>query len=86
MTIYSITSDSEISSGLTNCLKNRSLEQKFLYHWEWANLYYEYKDNWDVLMKDENKIKDINLFNFWIKHCFEKNKKITLVSLWCWNF
>jgi len=85
MTIYSIASDSEISSWLTNCLKNRSLEQKFLYHWKWANLYYEYKGNWDVLMKDENKIKDINLFNFWLKNCFEKNKKITLISLWCWN-
>lgn len=85
MWIYSITSDSEISSGLTNSLKNRSLGQKFLYHWKWANLYYEYKDNSDYLMKNENKLKDINLFDFWVKNCFNKDKKVTLISLWCWN-
>ncbi len=85
MEIYSIISDSEISSGLTNCLKNRTLEQKFLYHWEWAKLYYEYKDNSDILMKNENKVKDINLFEFWLKNCFLKGKEISLISLWCWN-
>ena len=85
MSIYSITSDSEISSGLTNCLKNRSLEQKFLYHWKWADLYYEYKENSDALMKESNNIKDISLFDFWVKNCFVKNNKVVLISLWCGN-
>jgi len=83
MSIYSIVSDSTIRSDLSNCFKNRTLEQKFLYHWKWAKLYYDYKDNKDILMKDNNK--DIDIFSFWMKNCFIKDSSITLISLWCWN-
>jgi len=83
MSIYSIISDLTIQSDLSNCFKNRTLEQKFLYQWKWAALYYEYKDNKDILMSDESK--DIDIYWFWLKNCFSKEKGITLVSLWCWN-
>jgi len=83
MSIYSIISDSKIQSDLSDCFKNRNLEQKFLYHWKWAKLYYNYKDNKDILMKWNNK--DIDIFEFWIKNCFKKEWSISLVSLWCWN-
>jgi len=86
MSIYSIISDSDINSELTSCFKNRTLEQKFLYHWKWAELYYEYKDNKDVLMSHKEDVDDINLINFWLKNCFRKWDNVTLISLWCWNW
>ncbi len=83
MPVYSLISDSKIKSDLSDCFKNRILEQRFLYHWKWANLYYEYKDKKDILMSSEKK--DIDIFSFWLKNCFKKWTTITLVSLWCWN-
>lgn len=83
MPIYSLISDSEIKSDLSDCFKNRALEQKFLYHGKWANLYYEYKDKKDILMNGDKK--DIDIVQFWIDNCFEKWWTVTLVSLGCGN-
>lgn len=83
MSIYSLVSDSHIKSDLSHCLKNRSLEQKFLYHWIWAELYYEYKDKKDIIMTN-NEI-ELDIPKFWIENCFIKDASTTLVSLGCGN-
>lgn len=83
MSIYSLVSDSNIKSDLSDCFKNRNLEQKFLYHWKGANLYYKYKDEKDLLMSKTDQ--DLDIFSFWLKNCFKKWSNITLVSLGCWN-
>ncbi len=85
MSIYSIISDSKVSEELSSCLKNRNLEQKFLYHWKWADLYYDYKDHKDELMHEEEEDNEINIPEFWHKNCFLWDKRISLISLWCGN-
>lgn len=64
---------------------NRSLDQKFLYFWEWAELYYDEKnaDNiyWTYVISEKV------LKNLVIESVFCNNKKWlnSFVSLWCGN-
>ena len=83
MSIYSLVSDSNVKSHLSDCFKNRNLEQNLLYHGKWAELYYEYKDNKDLIMSDSDK--ELDLPKFWIHNCFLKWETTTLVSLGCGN-
>lgn len=72
-TIYNLESDSSMLDELWDCIRNRNIEQKFLYQWDWAELYY--------LQKHSNKM--------YTGHTLEKNdfldfykKNIEINSSW----
>ena len=81
--INSLVSDLELDKELIDCLKNRSLEQKFLYLDEGADIYYQavcdssHKD--DVGFSEDDKYYD-----FFTKQ-FNKNQRFALISLGCGN-
>ena len=80
--IYNLISDATLSDEFSFCLRNRTLEQKFLYMQKWATNYY------DVVHTDEVYYSAYphQLFvDFGTKHVFFKNKKMAIISLWCWN-
>lgn len=80
--IYNLISDGTLSDELSYCLRNRTLEQKFLYMNTWANSYYN-------IVKVDNIYHESyprTLFiDFATKNILSKNKKIALISLWCGN-
>lgn len=80
--IYNLISDATLSDEFSFCLRNRTLEQKFLYMQKWAANYY------DVVNTDEvyYSAYPYDLFvDFGTKYIFSKNKKMAIISLWCWN-
>lgn len=80
--IYNLISDWDLNDELSYCLRNRTLEQKFLYMNNWANRYYDIVNTDNVYYW----LYPHSLFvDFWEKHIFHKNKNISIVSLWCWN-
>jgi len=83
--IYNIISDSDITSEISSCLRNRILDQKFLYNWEWAELYYKFYEEDPLFTQNIDNIDSLNINNFGFKHCFKQNKKICIISLWCWD-
>jgi len=80
--IYNLMSDGELNDELEKSLLNRRLEQKFLYLWEWSDLYYKNKDADEVYLK--NNIKPKELVKIWNKDVGKKNK-ICFISLGCGN-
>ncbi len=85
MSVYNIISDSDITSEVSKCLRNRVLDQKFLYDWNAAELYYKFYEE-DPLFTHENRHNDeLDIKWFWIKNCFKQWEKSCLISLWCWN-
>ncbi len=80
--IYNLMSDWELNDQLADSLLNRDLEQKFLYLWEWADLYYENKDADTIYIKNDINSKD--LVKLWKKNEW-KHKKICFISLGCGN-
>ena len=84
MWIYSLVSDSEIREEFLFSLKNRNLEQKFLYHKDGSDLYYDYKYGKDKIMNIDI-FESENIPNFWNKNCFFNENKKILISLWCGN-
>lgn len=78
---HSFMSDYELDQELIKCIKNRDLEQKFSYLWEWASNYYDAYGNKDWRNREDNAEE---FFSFLIEHCAWA-KKIALISLWCWN-
>lgn len=80
--IYNLISDGALSDELSYCLRNRTLEQKFLYMNTGANTYY------DIVKVDNiyHETYSHNLFTeFATNNIFTKGKKIALISLWCGN-
>lgn len=78
--MYTLVSDSELNEELANSLLNRTLEQKFLYLWDWAELYYKNKDT-DKVYLDSNITAD-DILDFVDA---DKTKKTCFISLWCGN-
>lgn len=80
--IYNLISDATLSDELSYCLRNRTLEQKFLYMQKWASNYYDVVNTDDVYYSDY----PYDLFvEFGNKYIFSKDKKMAIVSLWCGN-
>ena len=80
--IYNLVSDWEIMDELADCIRNRSLDQKFLYFNNWAKWYYERASRNAFI----DKLLSVNkLFEFGIKNNFNKWEKIAFISLWCGN-
>jgi len=80
--IYNLISDAALSDEFSYCLRNRTLEQKFLYMQKWATNYY------DVVNTDEVYYGSYpyELFvDFGSKYIFSKTKKMAIISLWCGN-
>lgn len=81
--IYKLDSDSSILENLSNWMLNREIEQKFIYQWKWAKLYYEDKSTNPMYVWDSLETEDfINMWNNEIKN---EDEKIAFISLWCWN-
>ena len=79
--IYNLISDATLSDEFSFCLRNRTLEQKFLYL-QWAKNYYDVVDTDEVYYASY----PYELFvNFWIKYVFSKHKRMAVISLWCGN-
>jgi len=80
--IYNLISDWDLNDELSYCLRNRSLEQKFLYMNKWAGTYYD-------IVKIDSIYHEAHLRSFFLefaqKHVLKKDKDIAIVSLWCWN-
>ena len=80
--IYNLISDWQLNDELSYCLRNRTLEQKFLYLNSGSDRYYDIVNTDDVYYKSY----PYELFiDFWLKNVFSENRKITVVSLWCGN-
>ncbi len=80
--IYNLISDAELSDEFSYCLRNRRLDQKFLYMQNWA------KDYYDVVSTDKvyYALYPYELFvNFAEEYIFSKDKKMAIISLWCGN-
>ncbi len=80
--IYNLISDGTLSDELSYCLRNRTLEQKFLYMNTWAWTYY------DIVKVDNiyHESYPLNLFiDFATKNVFSTDKTMALISLWCWR-
>ncbi|MFZ2150879.1 MAG: L-histidine N(alpha)-methyltransferase [Candidatus Absconditicoccaceae bacterium] len=80
--IYNLISDGNLNDELAYCLRNRSLEQKFLYMNNGANRYYD-------IVQTDNVYYGSYTYNFFIdfglKNIFSKNKNIAIISLGCGN-
>jgi len=76
-------SDGELMDEIIIQIRNRHLEQKFLYMDNWANIYY--------MDKYKNKDYDISnfsyndLFDIWIFWNINIDQKVAMISLWCWD-
>lgn len=85
---YSFVSDVELEKELLMNIKNRKLDQKFAYLWEWAKAFYEAYGNGDNVKtmdaQGEDEVK-FPYFNFLTKN-ISKDKNIALINLWCWNW
>lgn len=81
--IYNLLSDGKLTDDLSNWLRNRNLEQKLLYLWEWANLYYIDKEEDEVYINSKFSTKE--LVNLWLDDKFDTNDNITIISLGSWN-
>lgn len=80
--IYNLISDATLSDELSFCLRNRTLEQKFLYLQKGATNYY------DVVNTDPvyYSAYPYELFvDFGTKYIFSKSKKMAIISLGCGN-
>jgi len=85
MSIYNIISDSDITSEISQCLRNRYLDQKFLYDWEAASLYYKFYEEDPLFTHSKKNSDELDIIWFWLKNCFKKGERVALISLWCWN-
>ena len=76
--IYNLESDSSLLDELWNCIRNRDVEQKFLYQWNWASLYY--------LQKHSNKmyngltLEKEDFLSFFKKNIENLDKKLDIIS------
>lgn len=84
MKTYNLISDSELVDELATCFRNRNIDQKFLYQWEWAESYYKLIDS-DKLYKSKNSLSlEDDMLIFWEENCFNTDN-IAMISLGCWK-
>lgn len=80
--IYNLISDWQLNDELSYCLRNRTLEQKFLYLNKGADTYYD-------IVKIDSIYHEAHMRNFFLdfaeKNVLKKNKNMAIISLWCWN-
>ena len=81
--IYKLDSDSSILENLSNGILNREIEQKFIYQWKWAKLYYEDKETNPMYVGESLESKDF--IKMWNKNIKSTNEHIAFISLWCGN-
>lgn len=78
-TIYNLISDGDLTDELATQIRNRSLEQKFLYLDEGASMYY--------ICKNMDSIYDVahfsidEIISFGMTELLKKQEKIAFVSL-----
>lgn len=73
-------SDSDIDKELSTSLKNRSIDQKFIYVWDGAETFYS------AFSQKNKHSQDFNAKVFKeIVSLVKPNKKNVIISLWCWN-
>lgn len=78
--IYRLDSDAALQEELSECIKNRQIEQKFIYQWVWADLYYD-----DIIKNKiytESDLSNKCFLDFFNKNIWN-NKEIDLISLGC---
>lgn len=83
--VYSIISDSDITSEVSSCLRNRVLDQKFLYNEKSAKLYYQFYEEDPLFTHSLENNDKLDINSFWFKNCFKQNTEMCLISLWCGN-
>ncbi|MCF7835000.1 L-histidine N(alpha)-methyltransferase [Candidatus Gracilibacteria bacterium] len=80
--IYNLISDGDLNDELSYCLRNRTLEQKFLYMNKGAGTYYD-------IVKIDSIYHETSIHKFFSefaeKYIFIKDKNIAIVSLGCGN-
>ena len=80
--VYNLISDATLSDEFSYCLRNRKLDQKFLYMQNWAKDYYAVVNTDNVYYWSY----PYELFvDFGEKYVFSKDKKMAVISLWCGN-
>jgi len=79
--IYNLISDWVLANELANWLRNRKLEQKFLYLNKWWNHYYNFKQS-DKVYEESNFTND-DLIKLWINWNVSKDEHTAIISLWC---
>lgn len=77
--IYTLDSDSSLLDQLAEWIRNRSIDQKFMYQWKWADLYYE--DISDNTVYTSSELTNEDFLKFYKKNLSNDS---FLVSLWCW--
>jgi len=82
--IYKLDSDSDVLDELWTWLRNRNIEQKFIYFWEWGKLYYQWK--FDYNEKNKTEFLNQNFLDFLEKNNILNTKQwSSIISLWCWD-
>lgn len=92
--IYRMDWDSKVSQEISEWLRNRSLNQKFIYLWDWANKYYDYdKQFWwdeseeainvldwkDILVKNYKSLKTDKVVFIWVA-CWDSRKELKILE------
>jgi hypothetical protein len=80
--IYNIDSDSSLLEELSNWIRLRSIEQKYIYQWEWAKIYYEDKSSNPMYVGETLVNYDFNQF---MNKNIPLQENSALISLWCGN-
>ena len=81
--IYHLDSDSSLLDELSNWIRNRCIDQKFIYQGTWAELYYLDKSNDSAYTEDTLEKEDF--LNFLKQEHILWTKKTAIISLWCGN-
>ncbi len=81
--IYNLDSDSSLLDQLSIWIRNRDIEQKFIYQWDWAKLYYQQKNSNQLYTNCTLEKKDF--LTFLNNEVILSWKKVAIISLWCWN-
>ncbi len=79
--IYNLISDGVLANELASGLRNRKLEQKFLYLNKWWDHYYNFKEA-DKVYEESNFTAE-DLIEIWIKWNVIEDENTAIVSLWC---
>lgn len=84
--VYNLISDGELIEELSANVRNRNLEQKFLYLSQGASLYNQNKqDNKEVIGGLSKFIEHTDICEFGKKHNISSPTRTAFISLWCGN-
>ena len=78
--IYSLVSDDKFIDEFIKWMRNREVDQKFLYQWDVASSYYENSLNSKSFSKTTEFICD-----FGNEKIIGKENEVAMISFWCWN-